>query len=283
MIVFRSYLRFLSEYYAPPILAAQPINAYLQTRLRSGVSVRTVAHDWACLRAICTHARVELDLQPSLRLTLRNLNKRANESPIQNARALLPDDLLAIVRRPVAGPSLQHRRDSALIVLAWSIAARPQDITQLRWEHIRDYGPSMEICIPAGKTAARTVPILPSRIPERCPVGLLRIWASCAGIDLAEADVRPVFFRIDRWGNYDRRNPITAESVGDIIRDASAAAGLGPGYSGNSCRSGFVTTAAENGVSDADIARITGHRTAAALQRYRRQVASTANPACKLL
>lgn len=286
-IVYRSYLRWCEVERVEITLTGGTVRGYLAARLAAGITPRTVAHDYACLRALAGHFGELLTVSTELRALLRGLSKRRHDSPLQHARPLRPDDLTLICRRPAMQSRLQWHRDTAAILVGWSIGARPQDLAALRWGHVRAANGVITVSVPAGKTSARSAYILPSREVERCPVAALRRWAVACGVDLDDPDEGsqgwPVLPRIDRWGNYRRSIALSSEAVSDVVRHAALAAGLGPGYAGGSLRSGFVSSAAEAGIDDRDIMLVTGHRSLSALQRYRREIAAFSNPALKLL
>jgi integrase len=94
-------------------------------------------------------------------------------------------------------------------------------------------------------------------------VSALEKWISRAGI----AD-GAVFRRVDRHG---RASPerLSGEAVSLVIKARAEQAGFDPvGYSGHSLRAGFVTSAAQAGVSSWKIKQQTGHRSDAMLSRY---------------
>lgn len=285
---YRSFLRFALLHRATDAIDGDNVAAYLAHRLETGITPRTIAHDYACLRAIAGHHGTPLALSPALRALLRTLGRRRDDTPIHHARPLRPDDLTAIVRRPSTGLSrLQHHRDTAVVLLGWSIGARPQDVASLRWRDLSLSHGVLTVSVQPGKTRARIAHVLPSREAERCPIAAVRRWSGLVGVDLDDLDPDVAAFavvpRIDRWGNYRRSVAVSSEAVAAIVRNVATAANLGPGFGGGSLRAGFVSSAAEAGIADRDIAAVTGHRSLSALQRYRREVSAFSNPALKLL
>lgn len=61
------------------------------------------------------------------------------------------------------------------------------------------------------------------------------------------------------------------QSLARCRRQAHAAAGLDGDYGGHSGRSGFVTSAFEAGVNEADIMSVTDHKSVTMLRKYRRK------------
>jgi integrase len=77
-----------------------------------------------------------------------------------------------------------------------------------------------------------------------------------------------VFRGVNRHGKPSRRG-LHKDCVGWILKRAASRAGLKPEPLGGHClRAGHVTQAAMNGVSERDIMRQTGHKSAEMLARY---------------
>ncbi len=67
-------------------------------------------------------------------------------------------------------------------------------------------------------------------------------------------------------------NRIDAKGVARLVKRATKAAGIEDDFGGHSLRAGFITTAAgTKGVSEADIQRVSGHRSVAILHGYVRR------------
>ena len=96
-----------------------------------------------------------------------------------------------------------------------------------------------------------------------CPVRALRRWLTNSSIIDG-----PVFRGVNRYGRPSRRG-LHKDCVGWILKVAASRAGLKPEpLGGHSLRAGCVTQAAMNGVSERDIMRQTGHKSAEMLARY---------------
>jgi integrase len=104
---------------------------------------------------------------------------------------------------------------------------------------------------------------LAARDDATCPVRVLRRWLAASGISSGA-----VFRGINRHGRLSRRG-LHKDCVGWILKRAASRAGLKPEpLGGHSLRAGCVTQAAMNGVSERDIMRQTGHKSAEMLARY---------------
>ena len=99
--------------------------------------------------------------------------------------------------------------------------------------------------------------------PETCPVRALRAWLTAAGIKEGA-----VFRRVNRYGQIGKR-ALYRDSIGTILKRAVRRAHMKTKpIAGHSLRSGMVTQAAMNGVSEFVIMKQSGHRTVASLKRY---------------
>ena len=107
-----------------------------------------------------------------------------------------------------------------------------------------------------------------------CAVRAVRRWldvaATVEGLSWALDGRLPVFRALDRTG---RGNRLSGHAVAEAVKRHVKRAGLDAGaYSGHSLRAGFATSAAKAGKTDRAIMRQTGHKSAAMLARYIREV-----------
>ena len=113
------------------------------------------------------------------------------------------------------------------------------------------------------EAAGRKVGIPFGKEVETCPVRALRHWMANSGIIDG-----PVFRGVNRHGRPSRRG-LHKDCVGWIVKRAGSRATLKPEpLGGHSLRAGCVTLAAMNGVSERDIMRQTGHKSAEMLSKY---------------
>jgi integrase len=121
--------------------------------------------------------------------------------------------------------------------------------------------------LPRSKTdqeqVGRTVAIGVGEHEESCPVRALRAW-----LDAANISAGPVFRAVDLKGRVSGA-PLHPRSISKILKRAAQRAGMDPSnVSGHSLRAGMATTAAIHGAEEREIARTTGHKTAAMVRRY---------------
>jgi integrase len=194
---------------------------------------------------------------PSLKSALR-LAVRASARPRQRkSKKAVTADVLAQLLLACASESLVNLRDQALLLVAFASGGRRRsEVAALRVEDLTEEEPVRDN--PADENSA-LLPCLTIRLGRTKtttsnddehvlligrPVMALRRW-------LAEASISegPVFRRVDQWGNIDRR-ALTPQSVNLILKSRCQQAGLDPAlFSAHGLRSGFLTEAANRGVS----------------------------------
>jgi integrase len=99
--------------------------------------------------------------------------------------------------------------------------------------------------------------------PDTCPIRALRHWMEQAHIDDGS-----LFRGVDRHGNVSAR-ALNEDSVGTIVKRALLRAGFSvENFGGHSLRSGHVTQASLNGISEFVIMKQTGHVSPTTLRKY---------------
>jgi integrase len=177
--------------------------------------------------------------------------------------------LTSDTRRIVAScpETLSGLRDRALVLVGFAGAFRRSELAAIDFAHISFTKDGLVIDLCRSKTdqeaAGRKVGIPFGKEEETCPVRALRRWLAASGISSGA-----VFRGVDRHGKLSRRG-LHKDCVGWILKRAARRAGLKPEpVGGHSLRAGCVTQAAMNGVSERDIMRQTGHKSAEMLARY---------------
>lgn len=155
-------------------------------------------------------------------------------------------------------------RDRAIILLGFAAALRRSEIARLEVRDVERTGRGLLLTIrdSKGDRARRGETVAVPRGRARCPVAALDAWLAAA-----EISAGPVFVRCDGGRVGDR--PLDGSSVGRLVRRRVAAAGLDASLFGaHSLRSGFLTSAAEQGASLWKLREVSRHRSTAALERY---------------
>jgi integrase len=177
--------------------------------------------------------------------------------------------LTSDIRRIVAAcpETLSGLRDRALILVGFASAFRRSELAAIDYANLTFTQDGLVIDLRRSKTdqeaAGRKVGIPFGKEVATCPVRALRRWLASSGIIDG-----PVFRGVNRHGKLARRG-LHKDCVGWILKVAASRAGLKPEpLGGHSLRAGCVTQAAMNGVSERDIMRQTGHKSAEMLARY---------------
>ncbi|RVH24504.1 tyrosine-type recombinase/integrase [Sinorhizobium meliloti] len=194
---------------------------------------------------------------PSLKSALW-LAVRASARPRQRkSRKAVTGDVLARLLETCATDRLVDVRDRAVFLTAFASGGRRRsEVAGLRVEDLTDEEPVRAdpndrsspplpcLSLHLGRTKTTTSDDSPHVLLIGRPVTALKRW-------LAEAAIKegPVFRRIDQWGNIDRR-ALTPQSVNLILKARCKQAGLDPAlFSAHGLRSGYLTEAANRGVS----------------------------------
>ncbi|NLR97078.1 site-specific integrase [Rhizobium sp. P38BS-XIX] len=213
---------------------------------------------------------------PSLKSALRLAVRAAPRHRRRKSKKAVTGDILAKLLATCAGDRLVDLRDRALLLTTFASGGRRRsEAANVRVEdliieepvHIDPRNPVSPLLpcltINLGRTKTTTADDRAQVILIGRPVQALRQW-------LAEAKINtgPVFRRIDQWGNIDRRS-ITPQSVNLILKARCRQAGLDPDeFSAHGLRSGYLTEAANRGVSLQEAMQQSLHRSVAQAASY---------------
>jgi integrase len=165
-------------------------------------------------------------------------------APAVKKSAATADKVLAMVAGN--GGSLAGKRDRALLLLGFALAARRSELVALDVADLEERPEGLRVTIRRSKTdqeAAGAV-VAVCRGSIACPVNAVRDWLAAAGINDGA-----VFRRVGKGGRLlpDR---LRSQSVASIVKTYAARLGLdADAFSGHSLRSGFLTSAAARGAS----------------------------------
>jgi site-specific recombinase XerD len=200
-----------------------------------------------------------------VRSVLAGTRRRLGVAQAQK-QALGVDDVRSMVAE-LGDDSTIDVRDRALLLVGFAGALRRSELVALdvadvafekqgvvlalRRSKTNQEGNDERIAIPYGSDCAT------------CPVRALQAW-------LELVTDGPLFRRIDRHGNVGAR--LSDHSVALVVKTLANVAGLDAAkVAGHSLRSGFATSAARAGKSEAAIMRQTRHRSVTVARRYIRQ------------
>lgn len=169
---------------------------------------------------------------------------------------------------PAPGQEPEHWQVQAraVLLLGWASALRRSELAALAWSDVDEVPGGLVLRIRRSKTdqlgAGALVGVRRAvRRVDLCPVAALLAWREIVG------PIGLVFRGI-------RRNGEIGDSINDrticrIVGRVAEAAGLGAGlWSGHSLRAGFATEAADAGLQEHRIRRVTRHKSAAGLAPY---------------
>ncbi|AVA23652.1 tyrosine-type recombinase/integrase [Rhizobium sp. NXC24] len=194
---------------------------------------------------------------PSLKTALRLAVRAAPRQRRRKSKKAVTGDVLTKLLSTCAGDRLVDLRDRALLLTAFASGGRRRsEVAGLRVEDLIDEEPVNQnpadkdspflpcLTINLGRTKTTTADDDAHVVLIGRPVTALKLW-----LETAKIESGPLFRRIDQWGNIDRR-ALTPQSVNLILKTRCKRAGLDSGaFSAHGLRSGYLTEAANRGVS----------------------------------
>lgn len=166
--------------------------------------------------------------------------------------------------------TLVGHRDRALILLGFMAGLRRSELVALTVEDLNAVREGVEITIWKSKTdqkAEGQLIAVAASHTELCPADALVRW-----FDEAKIEAGPLFWPIRKSGELDRRQPLSGQAVGLIVKRHAERIGLDPDrFGGHSLRAGFATEAARMGFDAMAIASQTRHRSLETLRGYVRR------------
>ncbi|WP_291855125.1 site-specific integrase [Bradyrhizobium sp.] len=205
---------------------------------------------------------------PSLRSALR-LAVRAGTRPRQRkSKRAVTRDVLDRLLATCRSDRLADTRDLAILLLAFASGGRRRsEVARLRVEQISDepavpldpknpQSPTLAcMSIQLGRTKAGMADEARRVLLVGPPVEALREW-----LERADISKGPIFRAIDRWEAIEER-ALTPQSINLIVKRRCALAGLeAREFSAHGLRSGYLTEAAQRGVSLPEAMQQSQHR-----------------------
>ena len=220
---------------------AFPVALYLLAEAKLGRAPSTLGRRLAAIRLMHIGAH-HLSPHDAIEVAevLRGIRRAWKRPPAQKAPAIDEE-----VKRTVdaAEPqTMKGLRDRALLLLGFAGALRRSEVVALDVEDLSVRPQGLAVLIASSKTdqegegAVSAIPRVPNS--PYCPVQAVLDWQVLAGIATG-----PLFRRLHR-GDRVGRSRLTAQSVALIVKRLAAKVGLdAERYSGQSLRSGFLTSA----------------------------------------
>lgn len=264
-----------------PPLPSTPdtLGLYLTHILDRGKTIKTARRRVCAIEHYHREAGHASPYSQEVRLLLRGATRQRIERPRQK-EPLQVEQLRSIADALRARDSPIAARDLAILVLGFASALRRSNIVAIDLQDIESTPQGLVIAIRKEKQdqegRGRLVALPKGSDPRTCAASCVEAWLTHRGMQPGR-----LFTRLDRGG---KGRPMDAEAIAKIVKRSVVLIGLDPQvYGAHSMRSGFVTEAAELGVSDTLIASHTGHRSVQSLRfYYRRRRLWTGNPAAMI-
>jgi site-specific recombinase XerD len=165
----------------------------------------------------------------------------------------------------VARTDIAGKRDRAILLLGFALAARRSELVALDVEDIQECIEGLRVTIRKSKTDQEGVgaTIAVCRGSIACPVAAVKEWLSAAGI------TEGALFRPIRKGGHVTDKRLSAQSVNAIVKEHAGKLGLNAAdFGAHSLRAGFLTSAAARGASIFKMMDVSRHRSVDTLRGY---------------
>jgi integrase len=228
---------------------------------------------------------------PGLRAAIKLAVRASGRPRSRKSQKAVTADVLSAILRVTSSERLADVRDRALLLLAFASGGRRRsEVAALRVEDLIDEDPvrsdpSDPVCpllpcltIRLGRTKTAAADEDERVILIGRPVIALKNWLERANITSG-----PLFRGIDRWGHVDRKG-LDPQSVNLILKTRIKAAGLDPSaYSAHGLRSGFLTEAANRGISLPEAMQQSRHKSTAQAASYYNDATRKLGKAARLM
>jgi integrase len=213
---------------------------------------------------------------PSLRSAIKLAVRASGRPRGRKSQKAVTADVLSAILKVTSSDRLVDVRDRALLLLAFASGGRRRsEVAALRVEDLIDEEPVQSdptdadspllpcLTIRLGRTKTAAADDDERVILIGKPVIALKNW-----LERGKISAGPLFRSIDRWGHIDRKG-LDPQSVNLILKTRIKAAGLDPSaYSAHGLRSGFLTEAANRGISLPEAMQQSRHKSTAQAASY---------------
>jgi site-specific recombinase XerD len=265
---YQSSFRIFSDWCGRHGLSALPatpaaVAAFIGDQATAGLKVATLGRR---ISAIKYFHRKAGEASPTdderVKSVLRGARRTLGVAPRKLAAATAEKIILMQGR---TSRSLAGKRDKAILLLGFALAARRSELVSLDVDDITECDEGLRVRIKRSKTdqegAGVTIAVCRGRFA--CPVVALKDWMTAAGITSG-----PIFRRVLR-GDHVTGDRLTAQTICKLVKAYVAKAGLDPSqYGAHSLRAGAVTTAAARGASVFKIKDLSRHASLDVLASY---------------
>jgi site-specific recombinase XerD len=202
-----------------------------------------------------------------VRAVIKGMRRTKGVAPAYKQPVLTPNLREIVEALP---DSVLGTRDRALLLLGYASAFRRSELVALDVTDLAFTTEGLVVTLGRSKTDQEgkgcEVAVPYGSYPATCPVRAVRAWLERGGITEGS-----VFRPVNRHGQVQPMR-LSGDSVARIVKRAAHTIGLDPEeYAGHSLRSGHVTQAAANGVSERVIMDQTRHKSVTMVRRYIRK------------
>ena len=247
-------------------LPAQPatVAGYLASMADSGLKASSIMRRAAAIAYAHKLGGFEPPINENVEAIMRGIRRKLGTA--RKGKAPATAAIVAKLTRKLPD-TLAGKRDRALILIGFAAALRRSELVALNVADVERNDSGVFLHIRRSKTdqegAGALIAVPDGR--KLKPVEALDAWLTAAGIRDGA-----LFRSIDRGGGLGER--LTGQSVALIVKRWAKAARVDPTlFSGHSLRSGFVTSALEDGADVFKVMDVNRHRAVATLREYDRR------------
>ena len=239
------------------------VAAFIAAEAANGVKASTLGRRIA---AIKHRHKIAREASPTdderVKAVVRGARRTLGTAPRKLAAATSEKTIgmSTLARTDIAG-----KRDRAILLLGFALAARRSELVALDVSDIQECPEGLRVTIRKSKTdqegAGATIAVCRGSIA--CPVAVVKEWLAAAGITEG-----PVFRSVRRGGHVtDKR--LSAQSVNAIVKKHAGKLGLNAAeFGAHSLRAGFLTSAAARGASIFKMMDVSRHKSVDTLRGY---------------
>jgi site-specific recombinase XerD len=247
-------------------MPAEPgaVAAFVAHEAGRGIACSTIGRRVAAIKYAHKLARHPTPTDDErVKSVVRGARRTLGVAPIKKTAATA-DKILGMVVG--GGSGLAAKRDRALLLLGFALAARRSELVALDVGDIAECDEGLRVTIRRSKTdqegAGAVIAVVRGSVA--CPVAAVREWLAAAGITEG-----PLFRSVPKGGRRVSDKRLPAQSVALIVKKHAERLGLDPAvFSGHSLRSGFLTSAAARGASIFKMMDVSWHKSVDTLRGY---------------
>jgi integrase len=248
---------------------ASTLLLYLTGLYQRGRSANTAGVHAAAI----IHMHKEASMEPAPVRQIKELLMCSRRAKPELPRQMIPlsvPELKQVSKALMRRDGIADSRNRALLLFGFASALRAASLCAIDLEDIQTTKEGLVVFVRQEKQdrerKGRWIGVPNGARPATCPVAAISQWLLLRGDKPG-----PLFTRCD-YASLGKRLRLKPCGVARVVKECLTTAGLNPaGFAAHSLRSGFVTTAGENGASHLLIATQTGHKSPEMILRYFRR------------